>query len=189
MQGKYRDITGQIFGRLTAIKELTRGKTPLWLFSCSCGNEHIASKYNVAREGADATKSCGCLCRERTIQTHTRWAGNVAKNQLISWYIWGAKRRNLKFDLSREDCERLFQSPCYYCGVPPGAVRHTRKHHYNYNGIDRVDNSRGYTWDNCVACCRQCNQAKSNFSVDCFLSWANRLVLHQAIHHDQNTSW
>lgn len=29
-----------------------------------------------------------------------------------------------------------------------------------YNGIDRLDNSKGYTIDNSVACCSKCNIAK-----------------------------
>jgi len=29
-----------------------------------------------------------------------------------------------------------------------------------YNGIDRIDNTKDYTLDNCVPCCKNCNYAK-----------------------------
>jgi hypothetical protein len=39
---------------------------------------------------------------------------------------------------------------------------------YTYNGVDRIDNSIGYTKENCVPCCTICNWAKSNRGVDEF---------------------
>jgi hypothetical protein len=56
------DMTGKIFGRLTAIKDVgTKDKTRMWQFNCSCGNEFIAKGTEV-RFGS--TKSCGCLANE-----------------------------------------------------------------------------------------------------------------------------
>lgn len=53
------DITGQKFGRLTAIRYVGRskGRQSLWEFRCDCGKTIIAQKHNV-RNGH--TKSCGC---------------------------------------------------------------------------------------------------------------------------------
>jgi hypothetical protein len=45
------------------------------------------------------------------------------------------------------------------------------------NGIDRVDNTKGYSVDNCVPCCRRCNVAKADMTPDQFLGWAS-LVAH-----------
>lgn len=33
-----------------------------------------------------------------------------------------------------------------------------------YNGIDRTDNDKGYTTDNCVSCCGKCNSLKGTLS-------------------------
>lgn len=63
MQGK--DITGQRFGRLVAIKLIPReertwsNKERAWLCRCDCGNEVIVRQRNLL--GARMTKSCGCL--------------------------------------------------------------------------------------------------------------------------------
>lgn len=56
------DITGQRFGRLTALRYLERrGKATFWLLRCDCGQEHEAAQANL-RMGT--VSSCGCLRRE-----------------------------------------------------------------------------------------------------------------------------
>lgn len=59
------DITGQRFGRLTAIKLIPReertwsNKERAWLCKCDCGNEIIVRQRNL--RGARMTQSCGCV--------------------------------------------------------------------------------------------------------------------------------
>jgi len=54
------DITGQKFGKLTAIKPIRSSKLgkSIWLFDCDCGNQKEVFAVNV-RNGH--TKSCGCI--------------------------------------------------------------------------------------------------------------------------------
>lgn len=49
------NISGQVFGRLTA---LYRWDIFKWVFLCECGKSHIAEKSSVVSGG---TQSCGCL--------------------------------------------------------------------------------------------------------------------------------
>ena len=63
-----RDITGQRFGRLLAIKPVDRGRKHSsgkpkkeWLFQCDCGNETYAQVTSVVTGN---TQSCGCLAKE-----------------------------------------------------------------------------------------------------------------------------
>ena len=60
--GKYIDITGEKYGRLTVIEkaESKNGKTR-WLCQCDCGNTKIVYSNDI-RTGK--TKSCGCLALE-----------------------------------------------------------------------------------------------------------------------------
>jgi len=93
------------------------------------------------------------------------------KNHLYSTYRLKSKRRNIPFDLDKETFFQLTSSNCFYCGKPPTKVSRLRKtvgHHgdYKYNGIDRVDNDKGYIEGNCVACCYDCNLKKKNISID-----------------------
>ena len=62
-----------------------------------------------------------------------------------------AKRRGYEFSLSKTEFLALISLPCHYCG---GALPVTR------GGLDRVDNSKGYTFDNVVPCCSDCNRIK-----------------------------
>jgi len=59
-----RDMTGQIFGRLTVL-ELDLGKSNSkrkhWKCLCSCGNETSVSLGNLP---SGSVKSCGCLRKE-----------------------------------------------------------------------------------------------------------------------------
>lgn len=56
------DLTGQTFGRLTAIRPASAlegtGGRKRWLCRCSCGNECVVLASNLVR---GHTESCGCL--------------------------------------------------------------------------------------------------------------------------------
>lgn len=58
------DITGQRYGRLTAINRIpkneyeTERRCAFWLCKCDCGNETIVSYSDLS---CGCTKSCGCI--------------------------------------------------------------------------------------------------------------------------------
>lgn len=58
-----KDLTGQIFGRLTVAWPVGRNKSGniYWLSFCSCGKQVISQANGLC---SGATKSCGCLQRE-----------------------------------------------------------------------------------------------------------------------------
>ena len=63
LKAKKDDITGQRFGRLTAIKpvEIKKGKSTEWLCKCDCGKE-VTVEIRLLR--SDNTRSCGCYNQE-----------------------------------------------------------------------------------------------------------------------------
>ena len=65
-----KDLTGQKYGRLTVLEraEKTKGGKICWLCRCDCGNERIIESGNLV---SGASKSCGCLNKERTIEVST----------------------------------------------------------------------------------------------------------------------
>jgi 5-methylcytosine-specific restriction endonuclease McrA len=112
--------------------------------------------------------------------------GEVGLGKLIRNYENCAKARGWKFLLTREQIVEITKKNCHYCGSPPQSImgnfgshylaKENNKHtEYVYNGIDRVDNSRGYEIENCVPCCSKCNHAKYKLSVEEFLSWVKRV--------------
>lgn len=95
-------------------------------------------------------------------------------------YMRGAKRRNKDWDIAEQDFINMTQAACYYCGIPPSNKHSTKgmNGEFVYNGIDRVDNSKGYSINNCVPCCKMCNRAKVTYSESEFLNWAHRVASH-----------
>jgi hypothetical protein len=158
-----KDITGMKFGDLTALYINGNGKYrgSTWLCKCDCGNECEAYGGHL-RDGT--RKSCGCRSEKRIFETGI--------NLVFSLYKRMAKRRNLVFDLSREELEKIVVSHCNYCGSEPGNEikrKKTKKTQIKYNGIDRFDPQQGYVIGNCVPCCYYCNHAKADFSYDQWL--------------------
>lgn len=58
--GKFVDLTGQRFGRLTVVERVysKKGRHTNWLCKCDCGNKTITTKQHLT---SNHTKSCGCL--------------------------------------------------------------------------------------------------------------------------------
>ena len=74
--------------------------------------------------------------------------------------------KGLEFTLNKFTFMSKCKSPCYICGI---------KDINKDNGIDRVDNNRGYIDSNIASCCWICNRAKNNMSLSEFKTWLNRL--------------
>jgi hypothetical protein len=67
-------------------------------------------------------------------------------------YKYGAKKRGKSFELEPEMFDFIISKECYLCG------KVNSENHQN--GIDRIDNNIGYFFDNCLACCGECNKMK-----------------------------
>ena len=58
----FRDLTGQTFGRLTAIRRVKTGtRAAVWRWRCACGNRKNIQGSSVT---SGNTRSCGCLHSE-----------------------------------------------------------------------------------------------------------------------------
>lgn len=63
-----------------------------------------------------------------------------------------AKQRNLEFTLTVETYSNIVSKPCHYCNE--SLEKHAG------SGIDRINNHKGYTLENSVSCCSDCNLGK-----------------------------
>lgn len=77
-------------------------------------------------------------------------------------YLRRACLKDLEFELTQANFDTLRAGICFYC--------HKVNTSSHQNGIDRKDNSQGYTLNNCVTCCRECNQMKSDMSAEEFIT-------------------
>jgi hypothetical protein len=71
-----------------------------------------------------------------------------------------ATNKNLEFTLTENEYDTLIKGDCYICG---------KQNNYNHrNGIDRVDNTKGYIEGNMKSCCCECNVMKKHFILEEF---------------------
>jgi len=163
-----KDLIGKKFGKLTVIKRIgsTGNKDRLWLCKCNCGG---LKEVATGRMTTGHVKSCGCLWK------HAKGEANFYK--LYRTYQQSAKRRKYPFNLTKGEFRYLTKQKCYYCGTLPNssADRRASNGAYIYNGIDRLDNNIGYTFDNCVSCCKKCNIMKWDFTIDEFISHISQI--------------
>lgn len=177
------NLAGKRAGRLLIVEDLgvTKDGWRLWGCICECGTKKAVRSRELLR---GHTKSCGCLQAENRASwgglagANIKPAGESAFNQLLFNYKKSAHERGYKFELSEDEFRRLTKQPCYYCGQiadrPAPRAKGTNGD-YLYNGIDRIDNSKGYVEGNVRPCCKQCNIAKNVLSEVDFIDWVKRI--------------
>lgn len=173
-----KDLTNKRFGRWLVISfsHMTKFGVSAWNCTCECGT---AKKVLSAGLINGRSKSCGCLHRElqkktveNAINKKTRLPqGEAALNALFNRYMQGALIRNLPFEISKDFFKTISKRNCHYCGQKPNSVAHYNGTNgdYIYNGIDRMDNNVGYTTNNCIPCCEECNRLKGSMDYQYFI--------------------
>lgn len=168
-----QDLTGQIFGKLTAIKYVKMFQSnAVWLWKCDCGNKKEIRANSVKLQ---KTRSCGCIGYNWSgLSNHDR-----ALNRIYSNYKYNAQKRELIFKLDKDSFFELIKKPCFYCGstFTNKLKRKVRKRDYEmlYNGIDRKDSTIGYINGNVVSCCFLCNVMKNQLTIEQFMKQVKKI--------------
>jgi hypothetical protein len=174
-----KNLVGKVFGKLSVIRFIEKRKNnPYWLCQCNCGTfRQIAG--NALMRTKYSTKSCGCSKIIRMKNLNRLENGLSAKRRIFAFYKKGAKARDFQFNLSFEQLVEFLKKSCHYCGIEPSNSSATINPHgasqILYNGIDRIDNSKGYIVENLVSCCKNCNYAKFDLSYEEFKIYLKRL--------------
>lgn len=149
-------LVGKKVGRWSVIEKIQGySRSIKFKVKCDCGTEKTINYSTILN-----SNSCGCLQKE-IISKLTRKPNNgAAIKKLFNRYLFGAQTRNLSFNLTEQQVYNLSQQNCYYCGIEPSSLVKTAGGQIKINGIDRVDNDKGYAIENCVACCSKCNYNK-----------------------------
>lgn len=169
---------GDTFNRLTFISYTEKkNRSRYGKFSCICG-EIIITK--IAAIASGRTISCGCYAPEKYKELHGKPEGHALKKELYTTYIRNAKYRNYEFNITEYKFYELILLNCFLCGIEPQQpgrkYRRQNAGNFRYNGVDRWDNTKGYTDDNVKTCCGRCNAAKSDMSIEEFTDWLKRIV-------------
>jgi hypothetical protein len=89
-----------------------------------------------------------------------------------------AKKRGQEFNLTTEDMWTLWNRQnglCAFTGWPMGTFTKTR----TLLSLDRIDNSKGYTMDNCMLVCWCANKARSDMGRDEFVKMCKDIANHE----------
>lgn len=141
----FKDISGQKFGRLTALYRVSVKNTPVkWLFQCECGTEKAIISAAVKNA---TTKSCGCWNREfhrsgpvkhglsRT-RIYTTWLSMLSRCEDINNVGYKRHgRRGIKV------CRRWHKLENFVKDMAPRPAGKT---------IERINNNKGYYLGNCT---------------------------------------
>lgn len=160
------DYSGQKFGRLTALEKIRMlpGANGLYYRClCDCGEQLLVRYANLVTGN---TQSCGCLKLE-ALHQRKHSDDYIRASKVGAYCRRNAKERGFTWNLTREDVTSIIVQPCVYCG-----------YHGGYVGIDRIDNTQGYSVTNCAPCCHTCNWDKKDMTTDQFLLWIERVYEH-----------
>lgn len=174
-----KNLIGKRYGRLTVFQFLgSVNGSGLWNCKCDCGNEkQVITK--ILQSGG--TTSCGCFQKEMARERIKKIIKPLNEYTLGKWVIAGykhrAKKKQIPFTLNLFECFELFDKPCHYCHEKPNQVKVNKNNtkQFYYNGIDRIDSSKGYELANVVPCCGTCNRAKGAMTQKEFLTWISKL--------------
>ena len=196
---------GLKFGDLTIIEFIGhRNKKKFYKCLCDCGKTRDVRQTNLVN---GITTNCGCKNfvykkhkNQKFLPTEASFRAKAANYKAL------AKSRGIAFDLSIEDTCKLLKGNCYYCNTIPSnlynvrksnrrnkknkiqySCLHSDKYDILYNGIDRIDNQKGYTIENTVSCCSHCNTAKLEMSLESFILWIEKVYTNIKIRKNEST--
>ena len=171
-----KDIeVGDKFGSLSVKRFEQRKKNRVLIAQCACGSEKTFWKISAVKN----QKSCGCGINQNGLTKEQRRSWNFR----FQGYKNGAKKRGYSWELSLEDFIKISSQNCTFCGSEPkewecfsnapsvrkdSPLAKKEKYLIKISGVDRLDNTKGYTIDNSVPCCVYCNRAKSDLSFNDF---------------------
>lgn len=135
-----------------------------WLVECNtCKNKtwKFSNTFNKLKFGCK-------ICYDNSMK---KFDGSSAISKAYISLKNNAIPRGYSVDIDKQVFYEIASQPCYYCGAEPPEKNGVKEWNgtAKINGIDRVDNSKGYTIENSVSCCYDCNQMKSNRTLDNFM--------------------
>ena len=151
------NLTGQVFGRLTAIRyhHSTKSST-YWLWKCNCGNHKLATPANVK---FGQVRSCGCLRKELQRRAKKHGCARTTKRHPL-YHRWVSLRQRCNNSKDKsffryggrgiQVCERWDSSfENFFNDMLSSYLQHIRDFGAKNTSLDRKDNNAGYSPKNC----------------------------------------
>lgn len=153
--GKFRDITGQKFGRLTAIRlEYRKNNKQYWLCKCTCRKEKIIDKSHLM---GGRIKSCGCIKTEMLKNNpHSKTHGMKNTKFYGKWIMMKRRCRDKKCQVYKNYggrgisvCDRWLKFENFRDDMYQFYLEHVKEFGEKDTTIDRINNDGNYCKENC----------------------------------------
>ena len=174
-------MIGKKFGKLTILEELPERKHGKIVYRCKCDCGNITNVLGCHLRSGN-TKSCGCLKYEHKILKH----GKCNTKLYTTWKNIKQRCYNKNYDRYKDYGARGIQvcdewKNDFYCFYN-WAINNGYQENLT---IDRIDNNKGYSPDNCrwTDIKTQCNNTRRNVFLTCnnktqtIAQWGNELNL------------
>lgn len=147
--GRFKNLAGLRFGKLSVLGRCainTKGGKPQWFCLCDCGKYAVVSSDQLV---SSRTRSCGCLRSEGHYRKYS--IPNLKKTRI--YRIWSGMKQRCE-DVNAINYKHYGGKGIRVCDE----WRHNAQAFYEWamaNGyaedltIDRIDNTKGYSPDNC----------------------------------------
>lgn len=174
---KFIDLTGKRFGKLVCVDYIRHplyiDKDQRWAWECHCDCGNVSYVRTTAFKGDKPQQSCKKCSIETMAAQRVLKDFLSLRNRIYRQYKKGAEDRGYLFTLTFEEMESLIYKNCYFCNQSPEehkgeSVYKAHEGTFKRNGIDRLDNTIGYVFSNCVPCCFTCNKMKLDYTKEMF---------------------
>lgn len=167
MGRKYKDLTGQQFGRLTALRDVGRSKGGdiLWECECSCieRNHVIVTSSNLQRLH---TQSCGCYAKEQISKSRKK----ETRFDIVDGIAIGYTSAGEQFFADIDNIEKLqghswwYTAQGYLAGYVNGQLMLMHRFLTNCDDEHVVDHKNHVTGDNRISNLRVCTVSKNQYN-------------------------
>ena len=152
------DLSGKKFGRLSVITQSgSQCRRAMWVCLCECGKQLVVSGKEL-RNGH--TRSCGCLQRDSVIKKNFKHGFSERDNCHRLYRIWAdmKKRCSNHNHKAFKDyggrgilvCPSWIDSfQNFFNDMNPSHMEHVRQYGTLNTTLDRSDNDKGYSPENC----------------------------------------
>jgi len=169
---RQQQLVKEKIARGTKFKDLIVEGTINGLYQCRCVCGHTQCMGTLAVKGQDLLDGLITSCGGSDVVDGA--SANESTRLIISKR--GARKRGIMWELTDVQALELMRGTCYYKDCDNSPCSNKKLSKYGINGIDRVDNSKGYTVENTVPCCMIHNHHK----LACSIGQAARMVEHES---------